>query len=206
MNKVVDNYGWDNSEETNAHGYLLPKIVELVKSLKPSKVLDLGCGNGAVANHLSQLGYDVTGYDADKQGIEKANSLSLAKFKCVSVYDEPNIRSNGDKFDLVLSIEVVEHLFLPKKLPEFANKVLLDNGYFIITTPYHGYFKNLALSIFNKWDNHFTVFWDGGHIKFWSKKTLEKLLIESGFEIQSFQGVGRFPYLWKSMVIVAKKE
>jgi hypothetical protein len=46
--------------------------------------------------------------------------------------------------------------------------------------------------------------WDGGHIKFWSKKTLSELLKREGFEVIDFHGVGRLPYLWKSMVLIAK--
>ena len=53
----------------------------------------------------------------------------------------------------------------------------------------------------NKWDDHHTVLWDDGHIKFWSKKTLTKLLEEFGFTVTNFKGAGRLPYLWKSMVI-----
>jgi hypothetical protein len=49
------------------------------------------------------------------------------------------------------------------------------------------------------------VLWHGGHIKFWSRNTLSLLLQESGFEVVAFSGVGRFPYLWKSMVLVARK-
>jgi 2-polyprenyl-6-hydroxyphenyl methylase/3-demethylubiquinone-9 3-methyltransferase len=65
--------------------------------------------------------------------------------------------------------------------------------------------KNLALSIANKWDFHHTPLWHGGHIKFWSRKTLSQLLTEGGFEVVGFHGVGRLPLLWKSMVIVARK-
>jgi hypothetical protein len=72
-------------------------------------------------------------------------------------------------------------------------------------TPYHGYLKNLALSVFDKWDFHHTPLWHGGHIKFWSKRTLTQLLTDSGFDVVEFHGVGRLPYLWKSMVLVATK-
>lgn len=74
----------------------------------------------------------------------------------------------------------------------------------IISTPYHGYLKNLALAATGKLDNHFTVLWDGGHIKFWSVKTLSKLLEEYGFEVVEFKGSGRIPYLWKSMLLRVK--
>jgi hypothetical protein len=73
----------------------------------------------------------------------------------------------------------------------------------IISTPYHGYLKNIVLSITGAMDKHFTVLWDGGHIKFWSRKTLTSLLEEQGFHVDKFIGCGRVPYLWKSMIIQA---
>lgn len=74
----------------------------------------------------------------------------------------------------------------------------------MISTPYHGYLKNLALSVFNKWDKHHTPLWHGGHVKFWSRKTLTQLLEANGFKVTEFHGAGRLPWLWKSMILVAK--
>ena len=77
------------------------------------------------------------------------------------------------------------------------------DGEIIISTPYHGYLKNLAIALTNKMDHHFTTLWDGGHIKFWSKRSLTVLLNEFGFEVTQFSGSGRLPYLWKSMFVRA---
>jgi len=54
-------------------------------------------------------------------------------------------------------------------------------------------------------DDHLTVLWDGGHIKFFSVKTLGVLLTETGFRQISFLSVGRVPPLAKSMVAVVRK-
>ena len=74
-----------------------------------------------------------------------------------------------------------------------------------MTTPYHGYLKNLALSLAGKWDHHHTALWHGGHIKFWSRRSLTKLLTAESFLHQQFLGVGRLPWLWNSMVLVMRK-
>ena len=74
---------------------------------------------------------------------------------------------------------------------------LKPNGKFIITTPYHGYIKNLLLAITGKMKRHFTVLWDGGHIKFFSVATLKNLLLTTGFKDFKFNFAGRHPYLWK---------
>lgn len=44
-----------------------------------------------------------------------------------------------------------------------------------------------------------------GHIKYWSRPTLTRLMHENGFAVRRFHGVGRLPYLWKSMILVAQK-
>ena len=66
-----------------------------------------------------------------------------------------------------------------------------------------GHAKNLALALSGRLDKHFTALWDGGHIKFWSRSTLSKLLREAGFEMLEFKGAGRMPPVWKSMIMSA---
>jgi 2-polyprenyl-6-hydroxyphenyl methylase/3-demethylubiquinone-9 3-methyltransferase len=83
--------------------------------------------------------------------------------------------------------------------------LLTDNGVAIITTPYHGYCKNLALAITGKMDKHFSPLWDHGHIKFWSVKTFTELLSQAGFRKINIRRVGRIPQLAKSMIAVARK-
>jgi 2-polyprenyl-6-hydroxyphenyl methylase/3-demethylubiquinone-9 3-methyltransferase len=78
-------------------------------------------------------------------------------------------------------------------------------GLAIVSTPYHGYFKNLAMAITGKLDAHFTALWDHGHIKFWSMKTLCSLFSEAGFLETRFLRVGRIPIIAKAMIAVARK-
>ena len=75
----------------------------------------------------------------------------------------------------------------------------------IVSTPYHGYWKNLALSLVpGAWDRHHHPLSDHGHIKFWSIGTLRALLIQAGFRAVRFQRLGRVPALAKSMIAVAE--
>ena len=108
-------------------------------------------------------------------------------------------------FNTVISTEVIEHLYDPRSFLNFARRILekSDNGKLIISTPYHGYLKNLVMAISGKMDAHHTVLWDGGHIKFFSKSTLEKMLSDQGFMATAFKGAGRMPWLWKSMLMSA---
>jgi hypothetical protein len=78
-------------------------------------------------------------------------------------------------------------------------------GKFICTTPYHGYLKNLAISLAGGWDKHADPLFDGGHIKLFSRRTLSALMAEAGFRKLEFRGAGRYPYFWKSMIICGTK-
>lgn len=204
---VVDNYGWSSVDGPNSCGYITPKILSVLKELGVKRVLDLGSGNGKFCSELYRAGYEAVGVEYDKEGVNIARSnYPDVHFYNYGVQDDPaDLLAQERSFDAVVSTEVIEHLFSPHLLPVYAKAVLRDGGYLIVSTPYHGYLKNLALSVLNKWDSHHTVLWHGGHIKFWSRATLTKLLEEKGFDVISFSGVGRYPYLWKSMVLIGQK-
>lgn len=204
---IVEDYGWDSNNEACSHSYISPEVIKLVKKFNPKKSIDIGCGNGFLCSQIHKAGFSIAGVEYDRSGYELAlSNYSQINFYNMGVQDDPSdILNNEGLFDLVISTEVIEHLFSPHLLPQFSASLLNKGGYLIITTPYHGYLKNLALSITNKWDKHHTALWHGGHIKFWSKHTLSQLLEENGFKTIDFIGVGRAPYLWKSMILVAQK-
>ena len=206
--EAVENYGWETNEGVpESCNYIAPKVVEIVKELKVGRIADLGSGNGSLCAQLASIGLDVVGIEYDSAGCEVSKRTYPAiPFYNYGVQDDPAaLLANEAKFDCVVSTEVVEHLFAPHLLPRYAAAVLNDKGVLVISTPYHGYIKNLALSIFDHWDKHHTPLWHGGHIKFWSRKTLTALLEDNGFKVTGFHGVGRLPMLWKSMILVAEK-
>lgn len=204
---LVDDYGWSSNSGPQSCGYITPKIIEILRSIGAGRVADIGSGNGAMCRSLKDEGLDVVGIEYDKNGVKVAKkSHTDIPFYNFGVQDDPaEVLALEPQFDAVVSTEVVEHLFSPHLLPNYAHGLLKVGGELIISTPYHGYLKNVAISIFGKWDHHHTVLWHGGHIKFWSRSTLTELLEGNGFKVISFHGVGRFPYMWKSMILVAKK-
>ena len=142
--------------------------------------------------------------DAFEYGIGIARKAHPdVRFDVHSPYDD--LRDIVVDVDIVMSSEVIEHLYRPKLFLENVFKVLHTGGYVILTTPYHGYLKNLALSLFNHWDKHHTVERESGHIKFFSEKTLARMLKSCGFNDVVFYNAGRVRWLWKSMVCRAEK-
>lgn len=204
---VVGNYGWDSDRGPESCGYITPRIVKILNTLRVRRICDIGSGNGSLSAALHGAGFECAGVEYDRGGFDiSVERYPKINFYNLGVQDDPQVilQKEGQHFEAVVSTEVIEHLFSPHLLPQFAHPLLKKGGYLIVSTPYHGYLKNLALAVFNKWDAHHTPLWHGGHIKFWSRKTLSCLLEDNGFAVIGFYGAGRVPWLWKSMILVAR--
>ncbi len=193
--------------EERHHRLLLPTIETLLADVpRGARVLDLGCGTGYVSGRLLARGYDVTGIDVSESGVALARqALPQGHFHCLGVGDVELEARLGGKFAAIVSVEVVEHLYSPAQWADACYNLLNDHGTLIVTTPYHGYLKNVLLALAGRMDGHYQPLSEGGHIKFWSRGTLTRLLERHGFRVVAFRGRGRFPGLWKSMILKAIK-
>lgn len=204
----ISGYKFKDASLNEAHSYLVPALLSLLESTgrspKSLRLLDLGCGNGSIAELLHQQGYSVVGIDPSEDGVriakEKYPHLTIDQG---SAYDD--LANAYGQFDVVVSLEVVEHVYSPRDYAKTIYDLLVPGGIAILSTPYHGYLKNVALAVTGKLDSHFTVLWDNGHIKFWSIRTLTKLLEETGFKNIRFARTGRIPTFAKSMIACAQK-
>lgn len=198
-------YVYLDNVSSHHHTYLISPLLEMLSERQLScqqklRVLDLGCGNGSLSHLIGQQGYEVVGVEDSEQGVAIARqSFPDCQFIHASVYELPYAQLENS-FDIVISTEVIEHLLYPKELVRAAKKCLKPNGRLILTTPYHGYLKNLVLALSGKMDTHFNPLWDGGHIKFFSVSTLRELLATENYTGIKFKFSGRVPFLWKSML------
>lgn len=200
-------YGYQDSNCSCASDYLLPLLKELLAGLPASSVVaDAGCGNGSMLAKLGNSAWEMHGLEISESGLAQARTnYPQAHFHSIDLMQSVSGLPMAGSCDVVISTEVIEHVFLPRLFAKNCRDLLKSGGTLIISTPYHGYFKNVALALTDRLDAHFTALWDYGHIKFWSKRTLTQLLQEAGFEVKQFRGAGRVPYFWKSMVVVATK-
>lgn len=203
----VPEFGFVSADPLQSFSYLLGPVEALIGPVAAgTRVLDIGCGNGAWAEHLLRQGCRVVGIDVSHVGIAHAQKAHPAA-RFVKTGIRPDILEvlGEEPFDIVVSTEVIEHLYAPREWAACAFDALRPGGRLVCSTPHHGYLKNLILSITNKWDAHLSPMWDGGHIKFWSRRSLSMLLSEAGFENLRFRGAGRAPFLWMSMVMSGDK-
>lgn len=204
----ISGYRWPNAALTDAHKCLVPPLVSILTDLEAKgvggRLMDLGCGNGSITKLLYDRGYNVLGIDPSAEGVAIARShYPSLPIEQGSAYED--LPARFGHFDIVLSLEVVEHLYNPRKFASTIYDLLDPGGYVIISTPYHGYWKNLAIAISGRFDWHFTALWDHGHIKFYSLATLGRLLYDAKFRGIQFRRVGRIPQLAKSLIAVAQK-
>src|SRR5688572_20305977 len=199
-------FEWNTDRAANgASGEKLTEVfVGMVKKIGGVRTIcDLGCGNGHIAGRLAPLGYEVTGIDASRSGIHIAqHAYPNVKFVEALINRE---LTGFDSFDLVISSDVIEHLYSPSNLLEAAFSLLKPGGHILLGTPYHGYLKNLVLAMTGRMDSHFSVLHDGGHIKFFSVKTLSRLMMAHSVDDLRFTFYGRAPWLWKNMICHARK-
>jgi 2-polyprenyl-6-hydroxyphenyl methylase/3-demethylubiquinone-9 3-methyltransferase len=200
-------YGFDDVAESHMHARFMPHVFAFAGELKSgTRILDVGCGNGFLCGEFLKRDCEVVGIDLSRQGIELARrEYPDARFELLEADTRILERLQEAPFDIVVSTEVVEHLYAPREWAHGCFAALKSGGCFICTTPYHGYLKNLVISLLGKWDTHANPLWEGGHIKLWSRKTLNRLLTETGFRNLEFRGAGRLPGLWMTMIIKAEK-
>ena len=200
------NYWYGNERPNPSHKYLWPVISKAIDNhaTKPRRAIDVGCGNGVTANWLADHGFDVVGIEPSRPGILRARqAFDRPKFEFGNGYDD--LAARYGQYPLVVCLEVVEHLYAPQSLAKTLFDLTSVNGTCIVSTPYHGYWKNLALAITGRMDKHHNPLRIDGHIKFFSASQLIHLLEDAGFRNISIERVGRIPPLAKSMVAIATR-
>ena len=111
------------------------KLKNKKKPLGKVKILDIGCGGGLLTEPMYRLGADVVGIDASDKNIQvaklhaKKNSLKI-KYLCSS----PEDLNINTKFDVILNMEIVEHVEDIEFFLKSCSKLLKKNGIMFVAT------------------------------------------------------------------------
>jgi SAM-dependent methyltransferase len=182
--------------DTGLHAQVANTIQELVKGQKVS-ILDCGAGEGALASRLTDLGHSVTAIDID----EEAFRCPQAKFKKIN-FDDPSdfenfVKCNGNKFDVVVSTEVIEHIEDQWGYARQLRKMLKPGGHMVITTPntasYMSRFDFLRKGQFQSFNDHGLTY---GHISPITPWELNLILSRCDLENVTVKPAGTLPPLY----------
>ena len=99
------------------------------------KILDIGCGGGLITEPMSRLGANITGIDASEKNIKiakahlKKNKLKI-NYKCAS----PENLNQKENFDIILNLEIIEHVEDVELFLEKSSKLLKKDGLMFVAT------------------------------------------------------------------------
>jgi SAM-dependent methyltransferase len=156
------------------------KIIKRVP--KGSRVLEIGCGDGRLANILS-IRKSCKVYCVDKDPV----LANIAKKKCVEIHnidiESSDLPFECGFFEVIIIESVLEHLKEPMLVLKTLNRFLAEKGVLIYSVP----------SIVN-WHSRFTIFFgkfnyadrgvfDKTHLRFYDLKSAKKLAVDSGYRI-----------------------
>jgi len=159
-----------------------------LKPLADKKTLDVGCGAGLVCEPLARMGASVTGLDAAPENIAAAKAHSEPQGLDID-YRNVAIEDFGEaSFDLVTSLEVIEHVDDPAGFVAGLAGTLSDNGLMILSTPNRTAMSKLMLVDLAEMTGRIpkgTHHWD----QFLTPEELEVLLGDAGLEVIDTTGI-----------------
>lgn len=115
------------------------------RPLSGKRALDMGCGAGLLAEPLARLGADVTGVDAAEENVAVAREHAALGGLAIDYRTGDIAAVAGERFDLVASLEVIEHVTDPAAFVEGLARSLAAGGLLIVSTPNRTRLSQLAM-------------------------------------------------------------
>lgn len=154
---------------------------------KKGKILDLGSGACEFSRMMRAKGFQVVCTDASKKYVEHAIRLG---FEARQADFDEKLPFESKCFDGVVALEVIEHIVNAEQLISEVSRALKRNGWLILSTPNIAWLPYRMLALLGK-----PPFKKGYHVRFFTKKTLEKLLNSAGLEIEIWNSFTPVPYI-----------
>ena len=171
-----------------------------VNFLEGLNILDIGCGGGLISEPMARLGANVTGIDASEKNINVAKLHSKKNGLKINYLNvSPENLNNSKKFDIILNLEIVEHVDNVNLYIKSCFKLLNKNGLMFTATLNRSFMSYLKAIIgaeyILRWLPIGTHDWN----KFIKPEELERYLLEEKFSTLDIKGLKFNPFLkkWK---------
>ena len=166
--------------------------------LKGLNILDIGCGGGLISEPMARLGGRVTGIDASEKNIKVAKiHAKKNELKINYLNKSPEELENKDKFDIILNLEIVEHVDNVGLYIESCYNLLKKDGLMFTATLNRSFMSYLKAIIgaeyIMRWLPIGTHDWN----KFLKPEELEKKLQDKKFSMVEIKGLEFNPFLNK---------
>jgi glycosyltransferase involved in cell wall biosynthesis len=161
-------------------------ILEMMRGMPPSRVLDLGCSGGHFAAHVRAAGHHVTGVDLlEIPGVrERTDHFVKASL-------EDGIPGEaGEGFDVVIAADIIDQLSEPARVMRDVCRVLRPGGQVLLSMPNFGHWYpriRVATGLFS-YDRRGIL--DETHLRFFTRNTLRHLVRATGFDVVEERATG----------------
>jgi 2-polyprenyl-3-methyl-5-hydroxy-6-metoxy-1,4-benzoquinol methylase len=153
-------------------------------SIAGQRVLDVGCGYGALGEELKRRGNYVVGLDIEQRAVNRAKQRLDEAYVC-DVTASVNLPiENGEPFDLIVFADILEHLYDPLAALRRFRPYLAPNGHIIVSLPNVASWPVRLGLLFGRFEYTESGILDKGHVRFFTRKTAKKLVEGAGFQIE----------------------
>jgi 2-polyprenyl-3-methyl-5-hydroxy-6-metoxy-1,4-benzoquinol methylase len=196
--------GSDPPEESLRLAFLLERArADHQPGLAPGRVLDVGCGEGQFAVELARAGFAVVGVDVAEEPLRRARARHPDLDLRVVPVDGPWPLEDAS-FDIVWAGETIEHVADTAGWLSEVRRVLRSGGSLLLSTPAHGRLTVLRLALSHRgFDLHFDPRAD--HLRFYTPRTLARLLEDFGFEDIEVRGAAGPPLARRVLLASARR-
>lgn len=161
-------------------------ILKLVNNNSNNKVLEIGASGAYTLYALKKMGKAtyVAGIDLFEINDSKQKDPLIDYFKVTNI-TEHNLDFEKESFDIIICADVLEHLLHPQETLTYLTRFLKKDGQLIISLPNIRNFRPLIKIIFNgTFEYTESGIMDYTHLRFFCKKNMEKLILNSGLKIK----------------------
>jgi glycosyltransferase involved in cell wall biosynthesis len=171
------NEGYDlKLTPSSSHG----QLVSWLSKRRPSRVLDVGCGDGRLGELFRLSGHSVVGVDAVKHdGVSDR----------LDAFIEADLNQGlpqgvGTGFDVVVAADVLEHIVDPGAALEQLRDVLAPGGVVLVSLPNFAHWYPRLRVLFGRFDYDRRGILDSGHLRFFTRATFERLVDQVGMRVR----------------------
>jgi 2-polyprenyl-3-methyl-5-hydroxy-6-metoxy-1,4-benzoquinol methylase len=182
--EILDYYTESYELTSYLSSVTIKRYTELLDSFevhrKTNKILDIGCGNGYILEIAKQRGWEVYGIELTD------HSIAICEKKGIQMLKGPiDINSfPAETFDVITSLEVIEHICTPKKELALLHSFLRKDGIMYVTTP------NFNALLRYRLGKDYDVINYPEHLSYYTAKTLRSVFRKSGFRTLKIQASG----------------
>ena len=180
----------ESEDDRVSPGTSLGKVLTYVN--RSQRVLDVGCGAGRLAKHMTAIGARVVGIERHPE------AAALARLHCERVVEKDldalDLLEPTERFDIMVFADVLEHLVYPDALLKRLARNLAAGGFALISLPNIAYYKIRWKLLRGRWDYEPFGIMDRSHLRFFTQETARQLLDDGGFKVTATDAVYQVPF------------